>query len=170
MRDNFPAALTAVLVHEGGYVNHPRDPGGATNKGVTQRVYDDWRVNRGLAPRSVQHIQQAEVAEIYRKQYWDACRCDDLPTGVDYCVFDFAVNSGVNRAARYLQRAVGVLEDGKIGPVTIAAVKAKCASDTINGICDARLAFLKSLGTFPTFGKGWSRRVSDVRDHCKVML
>lgn len=169
MKDNFGPALAAVLIHEGGYVNHPRDPGGATNKGVTQRVYDDFRVNNGVFPRSVKHIQQAEVETIYRKQYWDACRCDDLPAGVDYCVFDFAVNSGTNRAARYLQRAVGVLEDGKIGPITIAAAKAKCASDTINGICDSRMAFLKQLGTFPVFGKGWSRRVSDVRDHCKVM-
>lgn len=169
MRDNFTGALAAVLVHEGGFTNHPRDPGGATMKGVTQRVYDDFRVNRGLAPRSVKHLQQAELEEIYRKNYWDAVRCDDLPAGVDYCVFDLAVNSGTNRAARFLQRAVGVLEDGKIGPVTIAAAKALQPKLLVDGICDERICFLKSLGTFSVFGKGWSRRVSDVRDHAKSM-
>lgn len=169
MKDNFVSALAAVLVHEGGYVNHPRDPGGATNKGVTQRVYDDWRVNRGLPPRSVKFLQQAELEAIYKRQYWDAVKGDDLPTGVDYCVFDLAVNSGVNRAARFLQRSAGVLEDGKIGPVTLAAVKALSPSLLVDMICDERMCFLKSLGTFDTFGKGWTRRVSDVRDHAKAL-
>jgi lysozyme family protein len=169
MRGNFERALAAVLVHEGGYVNHPKDPGGATNKGVTQRVYDDYRLHRGMAPRSVRHIQPTEIEDIYRRQYWDAVRCDDLPAGVDYCVFDLAVNSGTNRAARFLQRAVGVLEDGKIGPITIAAVKNVPPALLVDSICDERICFLRSLGTFATFGKGWTRRVSDVRDHSKAM-
>lgn len=169
MNANYPAALAAVLVHEGGYVNHPRDPGGATNRGVTQRVYDDFRAARGLVLRSVKHIQQAEVEAIYKRQYWDAVKGDDLPAGVDYCVFDLAVNSGVNRASRFLQRATGVAEDGKIGPVTIAAAKnipPRLLADTI---CDERICFLKSLGTFGIFGKGWTRRVSEVREHSKGM-
>lgn len=169
MKENFVPALAAVLVHEGGYVNHPRDPGGATNKGVTQRVYDDFRVNNGLPPRSVRYIAQEEVERIYKRQYWDAVRCDDLPAGVDYCIFDLAVNSGTNRAARFLQRSVGVLEDGKIGPVTIAAVKAQAPNLLVDLICDERMCFLRSLSTFGTFGKGWTRRVSDVRDHAKGM-
>jgi lysozyme family protein len=169
MKGNFTAALASVLVHEGGYVNHPKDPGGATNKGVTQRVYDDWRVNRGLAPRSVKHIQTNEIEEIYRKQYWDAVKGDQLPAGVDYCVFDLAVNSGTNRAARFLQRAAGVFEDGKIGPVTLAAVNMIPPRLLVDSICDERICFLKSLSTFSTFGKGWTRRVSDVRDHGKAM-
>jgi lysozyme family protein len=169
MNSNFPAALAAVLTHEGGYVNHPRDPGGATNKGVTQRVYDDFRVGRGLPPRSVKHIQQAEVEAIYKRQYWDAVKGDELPAGVDYCVFDLAVNSGTNRAARYLQRAVGTTEDGKIGPATLAAVKAAPPGLLIDTICDERMCFLRALSTFAVFGKGWTRRVSDVRDHAKGM-
>jgi lysozyme family protein len=169
MRGNFERALAAVLVHEGGYVNHPKDPGGATNKGVTQRVYDDYRLRRGMTPRSVRHIQPTEIEDIYRRQYWDAVRCDDLPAGVDYCVFDLAVNSGTNRAARFLQRAVGAVEDGKIGPMTIAAVKNIPPALLVDSICDERICFLKSLGTFSTFGKGWTRRVADVRDHGKAM-
>lgn len=163
MKANYPAALAAVLVHEGGYVNHPKDPGGATNKGVTQGVYDDWRIKKGLPPRSVKHLEQSELEAIYRKQYWDACRCDDLPSGVDYCVFDFAVNSGTGRAARFLQEALLVTVDGRIGPVTLAAANAAPAGPLIDLICDLRMCFLKSLGIFQTFGKGWTRRVEDVR-------
>lgn len=169
MKANYASALASVLVHEGGYSNHPRDPGGATMKGVTQRVYDDFRVNRRLPPRSVKHIQPAEIEEIYRKQYWNAVKGDDLPAGVDYAVFDLAVNSGTNRAIRFLQRAAGVLEDGKLGPVTLAAVKAIPPKLLVDAICDERICFLKSLSTFSTFGKGWTRRVSDVRDHGKAM-
>lgn len=170
MKENFVSSLARVLVHEGGYVNHPRDPGGATNKGVTQRVYDDWRVSRGMTPRSVRHIQPNEIEEIYKRQYWDAVRCDELPAGVDYCIFDLAVNSGVNRAARFLQRAAGVTEDGRIGPVTLAAVKNISPGLLADMICDERMCFLRTLGTFGTFGKGWTRRVSDVRDHAKAMV
>lgn len=169
MRDNYAASLAAVLVHEGGYVNHPRDPGGATNKGVTQRVYDDFRQRKGLPPRSVRSLEQSEVEAIYRKQYWDTVKGDELPKGVDYCVFDFAVNSGTHRASRYLQRAVGAAEDGQIGPVTLKAVNAMEPGCLIDGICNARMTFLKGLSTFDVFGKGWTRRVEDVRKHAKAM-
>jgi lysozyme family protein len=163
MKCNFDAALAAVLAHEGGYVNHPRDPGGATNRGVTQAVYDDWRSGRGLPARSVRHIAEDEVSAIYKRQYWDAVKGDDLPAGVDYCVFDFAVNSGTNRASRYLQQAVGATPDGQIGPATLAAVGCKPPSEVVEAICDARMAFLKRLPTFDAFGRGWTRRVADVR-------
>lgn len=169
MRDNYAASLAAVLVHEGGYVNHPRDPGGATNKGVTQRVYDDWRERKGLPRRSVRELQQSELEAIYRRQYWDIVKGDELPSGVDYCVFDFAVNSGVNRAARYLQRAVGAAEDGQIGPVTLKAVAAMEPDCLVDNICNARMTFLKGLTTFDVFGRGWSRRVEDVRAKAKAM-
>lgn len=169
MRANFDKALSAVLLHEGGYVNHPKDPGGATNRGVTQAVYDDWRRDHGLEKQSVKLISPAEVMAIYKYLYWDRIKGDELPTGVDYCVFDFAVNSGVNRAARYLQRAVGVADDGQIGPVTLAAVRAMDAGCLTDGICNARLTFLKGLTTFRTFGKGWTRRVEDVRAKAKAM-
>lgn len=170
MRDNFAASLAAVLVHEGGYVNHPKDPGGATNKGVTQRVYDDWRQKNGLPFRSVKELEQSELEDIYRRQYWDAVRGDDLPAGVDYCVFDFAVNSGANRAARYLQEAVRVAADGQIGPVTLAAVAAADPSKLVEAISDARLGFLQRLTTFDTFGKGWTRRVEAVRAKARAMV
>lgn len=170
MRSNFDKALASVLVHEGGYVNHPKDPGGATNKGVTQAVYDDWRQDKGLARRSVRDIAPVEVMAIYKLLYWDRVKGDELPAGVDYCVFDFAVNSGVNRAARFLQRAVGVAEDGQLGPVTLKAVAAAEPRCLVDAISFARLSFLKGLTHFSTFGKGWTRRVEDVRAKAKALL
>lgn len=162
MRNNFTEALALVLVHEGGYVNHPADPGGATNRGVTQRTYDSWRKRNGQSKRSVRKITDDEVAAIYRRDYWNAVKADDLPSGVDYAVFDFAVNSGPRRAAQFLQRVVGVDDDGKIGPVTIAAVRATPPGGIISDLCDNRLSWLKRLPTWGTFGRGWSRRVSEV--------
>jgi len=163
-QSGFERALAAVLVHEGGYVNHPKDPGGATNKGVTQAVYDDWRVRQGLSKRSVREIEADEVSAIYRRDYWDRVRADQLPPGIDYAVFDFAVNSGVSRASRFLQAVVGVPQDGVIGPATLAAVKAASGRSVIESLMDKRLAFLKGLPTWGTFGKGWSSRVAGVRE------
>lgn len=163
MRKSYDTALQAVLEHEGGYVNHPEDPGGATNKGVTQKVYDAWRKRLGLRTRSVKSIEAAEVAEIYRGQYWNAIRGDELPAGVDYAAFDYAVNSGVVRAAQHLQEIAGAKVDGHIGLMTLAAVGKLKASDAVNKLCDRRMRFLRALRTFPTFGKGWTRRVSEVR-------
>lgn len=161
--DRFAHWLPHILKHEGGYVNHPRDPGGATNKGIIQSTYDSWRDRQGQPRQSVRNITDAEVASIYRRDYWDAIKGDDLPVGVDYCVFDFAVNSGINRASRYLQGAVNVIQDGKIGPATIAALGSRTPQAIINEICNSRMAFLRGLSTFPTFGKGWTRRVEEVR-------
>ncbi|MFC0284822.1 glycoside hydrolase family 108 protein [Camelimonas abortus] len=159
----YKEALSAVLKHEGGYVNHPADPGGATNRGVTQRVYDAERKRRGLPTRSVRQITDAELQAIYRQQYWEKIRGDDLPPGVDYVVFDGAVNSGVAQSAKWLQRALGVRVDGIIGNATIAACwDVKDHDALIADICARRMAFLQALKTWPTFGKGWSRRVSDV--------
>lgn len=159
---NFPLALSRVLQHEGGKVDDRQDPGGRTAFGVTQRVYDDWRRDQGLPRRDVWFIVEAEIEAIYRMLYWNAVRADDLPSGVDYAVFDFAVNSGPNRAIRYLQRAVGVADDGRIGPMTLAAVNAKPACETIAAVSAARLDFLGQLPTFARFGRGWTARVADV--------
>lgn len=159
---NYKPSLALVLAHEGGFVNHPKDPGGATNQGVTQKVYDAYRKVNGLPIQSVKFITSTEVAEIYQKQYWRLVRGDSLPSGLDYAVFDFGVNSGVSRAVRYLQRLVGVEDDGIIGNATLGAVYEAARKDEeklIVEYCANRLAFLKSLGTFPTFGKGWTRRV-----------
>jgi len=163
MVERFSHWLSLVLVHEGGYVNHPSDPGGATNKGVTQAVYDTYRRRQGKPTQSVKHITAAELVAIYRRDYWDKIKGDDLPAGLDYAVFDFAVNSGITRAAQYLQRLVGVKDDGKIGPKTLEAVSMHDRKQLINRLCDKRLSFLRGLGTFSVFGKGWTRRVEDVR-------
>lgn len=170
MKLNFTTSLVLVLQHEGGFVDDPYDPGGRTNKGITQNVYDDWRVSEGLPKRDVKLLNDDETGAIYRARYWNACRCDDLPVGVDYCVFDFAVNSGVNRACRYLQQAVGVVDDGQIGPMTIAAVSAVPPVGIIEKVCAARLNFLKQLKIFDRFGRGWTMRVQDVCEKSKVMV
>lgn len=165
---NFATALKNVLVHEGGYVNHPKDPGGATNQGVTQAVYDSYRKSLGKATQSVKNLQPAERDAIYRRRYWDVIKGDDLPDGVDYVVFDGGVNSGNIQSGKWLQRALGDsykgLIDGQVGPETIRAVKAYPNHDRlIANICEQRMKFLKALKTWSTFGKGWTARVSNVK-------
>jgi len=159
MKENYPQALKQVLKYEGGYVDHPKDPGGPTNKGVTQAVYDSWRKSQNLPTQSVRVIADSEVAAIYKNLYWDRVSGDNLPDGVDFAVFDFAVNSGVSRAAKYLQAVVGVTQDGQIGPATIQATKTFVAMAVTN----KRLAFMQSLSIWSTFGKGWSARIADVK-------
>jgi lysozyme family protein len=160
----FERALSRVLVHEGGYVNHPQDPGGATNRGVTQRVYDAYRQRNGLPVQSVRGITMTEVEAIYRSAYWSLAKCDMLPVGVSYVVFDGAVNSGVAQSIKWLQRALGVTADGVVGNATLAAVHNYGNMDRlVDAICDRRLAFLKALKTWKTFGKGWASRVAAVR-------
>lgn len=159
MKENYPQALKQVLKYEGGYVDHPKDPGGPTNKGVTQAVYDNWRESQNLSIQSVRAIADSEVAAIYKNLYWDRISGDLLPSGVDFAVFDFAVNSGVSRAAKTLQSVVGVTQDGVIGPATIQAAKTYVAMSITN----RRLAFMQSLSIWSTFGKGWSARIADVK-------
>ena len=159
MKENYAQALKQVLKYEGGYVDHPKDPGGPTNKGVTQAVYDSWRKSQNLPTQSVRNINDSEVAAIYKNLYWDAISGDNLPAGVDFAVFDYAVNSGVSRAAKTLQAVVGVTQDGQIGPQTIQATKAYVALAVTN----KRLAFMQSLSIWSTFGKGWSARIADVK-------
>ena len=160
MKENYPQALKQVLKYEGGYVDHPKDPGGPTNKGVTQAVYDNWRKSQNLSIQSVRAIADSEVAAIYKNLYWDRISGDLLPSGVDFAVFDFAVNSGVSRAAKTLQSVVGVTQDGVIGPATIQATKTYIAMTVTN----KRLAFMQSLSIWSTFGKGWSARIADVKN------
>ncbi|MGX5827353.1 glycoside hydrolase family 108 protein [Mesorhizobium sp. 43Arga] len=161
-------SLARVLAHEGGYANHPKDPGGPTMKGVTQRVYDGYRRGKGQATRPVQGITNDELFEIYDRQYWDAVQGDALPAGVDYVVFDGAVNSGPGRSIMWLQHALRPAYtgriDGVLGMGTLTALKADGNNDAlIDRICAARMAFLRRLGTFSTFGKGWTSRVAEVR-------
>lgn len=170
MRDNFEASLKLVLVHEGGFSNHPADPGGATMKGVTQRVYDGWRKRAGRPVQSVRHISNAELIIIYRELYADKIRFDDLPAGVDYCVFDGAVNSGPAQAVKWLQRAIGgIVVDGVLGPATLAAVQDTPALALISKMCDQRRRFLRALKTYAVFRTGWERRVHEVEAAARVM-
>ena len=159
MKENYAKSLAQVLKYEGGYVDHPKDPGGPTNKGVTQAVYDNWRKSQNFSIQSVRAIADSEVAAIYKNLYWDRISGDLLPSGVDFAVFDFAVNSGVSRAAKTLQSVVGVTQDGVIGPATIQATKTYVAMTVTN----KRLAFMQSLSIWSTFGKGWSARIADVK-------
>ncbi|MFC3706035.1 glycoside hydrolase family 108 protein [Devosia honganensis] len=161
-KNNFTHALGEVLKHEGGYVDHPSDPGGATNLGITIGTLSGW-LGRKATKAEVKALTVAGVTPIYRKNYWDVVRGDDLPAGLDLALFDFAVNSGPGRAAMTLQTILGVAADGKIGPITLAAIAKHSASLLINELCSHRLAFLERLSTWPTFGKGWSHRVASVR-------
>src|SRR5262245_12267137 len=162
---SYHEALARLLVHEGGNDDDPRDPGGRTSRGILQREWDVWRRSHPGLPADVWRAPQDQVAAIYRQNYWNALRCDDLPAGVDYAVFDYGVNSGIARAAKVLQRMIdaNLAVDGEIGPDTIATARAAPAASLIARICDERLAFLQGLRTWPTFGRGWSRRVQDVR-------
>lgn len=165
MQKNFPSALKLVLIHEGGYVDHPQDPGGATNKGVTLAVFQRF-YGASMTKADLRAITDAQVSHIYQTGYWDTCQCDALPSGVDYVVFDQAVNSGPAQSAKWLQAAVGVPVDGAIGPQTLEAALQRPPVLVINTMCDTRLAFLQRLrngALWQTFGRGWQSRVEGVR-------
>jgi lysozyme family protein len=161
MKENFEIALQALLKHEGGFVNHPRDPGGMTNLGVTKKVWEAF-VGREVTEDEMRALTPATVAPLYKQRYWDAVHGDTLPSGVDYCVFDCAVNSGVKQSVRFLQRAVQAEPDGLLGPNTLQAVAAADPMDVIEKFTTAREGFLKGLPTFVTFGKGWLIRTASV--------
>lgn len=158
--NNWQRSFELMLKSEGGYVNHPADPGGRTNLGVTQRTWENW-VGRSSDEKEMRSLTPEKVEPLYKKKYWDACRCDDLPIGVDYLVFDFAVNAGVGRSVKTLQKVVGTAQDGVIGPKTLAAVAD--APHLIQTFSDGKVEFYRSLPTFPTFGRGWLNRVEKVK-------
>jgi lysozyme family protein len=169
MNSNFKQALEYLVKSEGGYVDNPKDPGGRTNLGVTQKVWESW-VGRESNEKEMRALTKTDVEPLYKRKYWDACRCDDLPTGLDYLVFDFAVNAGVGRSAKTLQSCVGVSVDGQIGNQTIEAIKKIAPSDLIERFSEAKINFYKSLVTFPTFGKGWLNRVEEVKTTALKMV
>ena len=168
MKINFNAALKELLVHEGGFVNNPRDPGGMTNLGVTKATYEDW-IGHPVNEQVMRSLTPQLVASLYKKRYWDVVRGDELPAGLDMCVFDFAVNAGTKRAVRYLQRIVGApleQQDGVLGPKTISLLEQLSRSIGAAGLVlryqDARRSYYRKLPTFGTFGRGWLRRVDEV--------
>jgi lysozyme family protein len=162
---NFKRSYDRVSIYEGGYVDHPRDPGGPTNRGIIQRVYDGYRRGKGLESRSVRQITDAEVRDIMKRQYWDRAQCGRLPAGVDFVVFDGAINSGPSQSVKWLQRALGTVRvDGDIGETTIDAANAHPDHDAlIAEILRRRLAMLQSLRTWDAFGRGWSARIASVK-------
>jgi lysozyme family protein len=162
MKDNFERCLSEILKHEGGWADHPSDPGGATMKGVTIGTFSQFK-GRRVTKDELRAISDADLREIYRRGYWNKVRGDDLPYGLDLVAFDGAVNSGPSRGAKWLQRGLGVAEDGAVGPQTIAAAQVANVGHVIDAATDARLAFLRNLKTWGTFGKGWQRRVDQVR-------
>ena len=157
MNTNFELCLSHLLQHEGGYVNHPQDPGGRTNLGVTQAVWEDW-IDRSVSEDEMKALTPAKVAPLYQELYWDRIKADSLASGLDYCVFDAAVNSGVSRAVKWLQTIANVPADGIVGAETLKAAK----TASIEKYCAHRMEFLKGRSNWPTFGKGWERRVREV--------
>lgn len=156
MTDRFPACLAFTLAEEGGFVNHPADPGGATNRGITLATYRAWVP--GATVDMLRAIPDADVARIYRAGYWQPIRGDELPAGVDLMCFDFGVNAGPGRSVRLLQQAAGAVSDGAIGPRTLAAVRAVPAADLCRVMGDLQRDYYRSLPTFGTFGRGWMAR------------
>ena len=165
MEDNFDECLKMLLHHEGGYVNHPKDPGGETNLGVTKRVYEKWGGTKDMKDLTVE-----DVAPIYKKEYWDKCRCDELESGVDWAVFDWAVNSGTGRAAKAIQKICGATQDGAIGPKTLALIGTQNTQYVVEEFGKIRQQFYESLKTFDTFGKGWTRRNKETTEKALEMI
>ena len=169
MNSNWQKSFELMLKSEGGYVNNPADPGGMTNLGVTKATWENW-VGRESDEAEMRNLTPEKVEPLYKKKFWDACKCDELPSGIDYLVFDFAVNAGVGRSAKVLQTAVGANPDGGIGPMTLAAVSNFDAADLIERFSQAKEDFYRSLPTFATFGRGWLNRVADVKLKATSMI
>ena len=168
MKENYDHCLEMILHHEGGYVNHPKDPGGETNLGVTKRVYERWCMENDLNQKDMKDLEFDDVAPIYKKNYWDRVKGDELPWGLDLCVFDFGVNAGTGRAAKYLQGLVGATQDGAIGPGTLGKVAEYLEHNSVQTAIveyqHRRQGYYEALKTFGTFGRGWTRRVSETTD------
>ncbi len=164
---NFVPCLTITLKHEGGWSDHPADPGGATMKGVTIGRYRQYYPN--ATKTDLRNISQFDLERIYRDDYWRKVAGDELPHGVDLATFDYGVNSGPSRGVRYLQSVLGVKQDGVAGHATIAAANLADGKDTIKRLCAARISFVRGLRTFSVFGKGWSRRIADIEARAVAM-
>jgi lysozyme family protein len=159
---SYEASLARVLAHEGGYTNHHADPGGPTNFGITIADYRHY-VKPGATAADVRAMKLDEAKTVYRTKYWNALRCDELPAGIDYAVFDYGVNSGVARSGRVLRRRLDLPYGGIVTDEVIAGARSANAQSLIIFICDERLRFLQSLKTWSVFGKGWGRRVVEVK-------
>jgi lysozyme family protein len=168
MQSNFDACTTLVLRTEGGYVDNPRDPGGPTNKGVTLAT-----ARALIAPTftraALQALSVAQAETVYRASYWNKIDGDRLPSGVDYALYDYAVNSGTGRANRVIRQLVGAAPGTTMDAAVLAAIGARRPADLVRAICAERLAFMRSLKTWGTFGKGWAARVAAVEAHAVAL-
>jgi lysozyme family protein len=162
MTQNFRDCLELVLKHEGGFVNHPKDPGGMTNLGVTKRVWEEW-VGHEVDEKAMRALTPALVAPMYEMKYWRTSYCEKLPRGLDLLVFSMAVNAGSGRSVKLLQDAIGVVADGIIGPRTMARINEANVETLIDSFSEARRQFYRGLKTFPVFGKGWLSRTDSER-------
>lgn len=169
MDKNYDASLKFVLLEEGGYTNHPSDPGGATNWGITIHDYRRY-VKANATAADIKNMPLSDAKKIYRAKYWDIQHCDKMPSGVDYAMFDYGVNSGVGRSQKVIQRILKVQVDGIIGAKTLAALAKQDPQFIILALCKERLSFLHALRTWSVFGKGWGRRVKNVQDRALKML
>jgi lysozyme family protein len=157
MRENFDKSLQLLLKHEGGFVNHERDPGGMTNLGVTKNVYEEW-LGYEVDKQDMMKLTPEDVAPIYLNNYWIKANCDELPSGLDYVVFDWAVNSGVSRSSKGIQKCCGAEPDGVIGPKTLQLILGQDTNFMIEKFKEVRQSFYEGLNHFDAFGRGWTRR------------
>ena len=177
MNSNWQKSFELMLKSEGGYSDDQRDSGnhlpngreGSTMLGVTQYNWENW-AGHEVTQDQMKKLTPEDVKPFYKKKFWDVCRCDDMPSGIDYLVFDFAVNAGCGGSAKILQKAVGVTPDGGIGPMTLAAVNAIPEAELIERFSEAKEAFYRSLDNFPVYGNGWLSRVAQVKVKASAML
>jgi lysozyme family protein len=163
---SFETVVHMVLEHEGGYVNHPSDPGGETKYGISKRAYPDV---------DIAELTKDDAADLYKRDYWDRIKGDDLPVGVACVVMDYAVNSGISRASKALQSVCGIANgDGVIGPASLNAVwttvKNTTEEDVITAVTEQRQGFIRGLSIYETFGKGWERRITETHEKAVELL
>lgn len=168
MKDIFAHSFKLLLKHEGGFVNHPKDPGGMTNLGVTKRAWESY-VGHSVGEEEMRALTPAKVEPFYKAKYWDLVKGDELPSGLDHCLFDTCVNSGPSRAVMLLQDALGIPIDGHLGPMTLGAIAHHALGQLISSYTTVRLAYLEDLPTWGTFGKGWKTRVEGVEQEAKEL-
>ena len=169
MKGNFDQCLEQVLKHEGGYVDHPEDPGGRTNMGVTQVAYEN-HLGRSVTEEDMRKMPLEHAKDIYKKSYWDKVCGEELPEGLDFSVFDWAVNSGPSRAVKTLQKIINVAQDGAIGPITLKAIDDRGPGYLIHRYAKEREMFYRRLSTFATFGRGWLNRLDKTQEKSYEMM
>lgn len=166
----FNLCYIKTLEFEGGKDDDPVDPGGRTAYGIIQTEYNKWRRKNGLPTRDVWRISESEKQTIYWENYWVPLKCEELPAGIDFVMYDYGVNSGIGRAIRHAQKVLGVPVDGKLGPITLGALKAANPTKFIDDLDNLRLSYLEGLKIWYRFGRGWSRRVKEGREYAKSLL